>query len=642
MVLKTLEDSSCSLDEALCWSLSAKNALTNTQGFSANQLVFGYNPNTPSILVNKPPDLEATKMSEVVAANINAMHAARRAFMRSESSEKLQKALRHQVRGNPSFQYSSGDLVYFKRPESNNWMGPGVVIGTENKTVFVKHGSAYIKVHPCRVQMVEENSSLRGFTPDEKDDNDDSGTVDVCDQSVHEEIWPEDEEDDLDREDFCSEERSPPPSLSAEPAGVESESVSSSPQRLANKRSKIDGKWHLLQPGTKIRCRFHDPSNASKWSSVKVISRGGKATGANKFVMNVSIDGANPSWLDFKKSVVEWKLDDVAEDESDISDFEDANEALFTSDHSPKEWDTAVKAELESWKQNSVYLEVPDEEQDRIHTRWILSSKETSSGKVPKARLVAKGFQDVDASITRSDSPTCAKESLRLVLAIVASKCWSLNSMDIKTAFLQGMTFDRDVFLLPPREANVKKGRLWKLQKCVYGLTDASRVWYLTVHDKLKKAGMRVSTHDEAVFTFHFDGVLQGIVSTHVDDFCWAGTKFFEAQVINFIRKSFRVKSEERHGFRYLGLDLFQDNKSVHIKQDKFVQSVSLIEIKRKCAPTDCMTEHEISMCRSAQGNLNWPVTQTRPDIGYDISQFTSSLRSRKVEVIREINKVIR
>ena len=105
--------------------------------------------------------------------------------MRSESSEKLQKALRHQVRGNPSFQYSSGDLVYFKRPESDNWMGPGVVIGTENKTVLVKHGSAYIKVHPCRVQMVEDNSSLRSFTSDWKDENVDSGTADVGAQSIN-------------------------------------------------------------------------------------------------------------------------------------------------------------------------------------------------------------------------------------------------------------------------------------------------------------------------------------------------------------------------------------------------------------------------------------------------------------------------
>ena len=47
-------------------------------------------------------------------------------------------------------------------------------------------------------------------------------------------------------------------------------------------------------------------------------------------------------------------------------------------------------------------------------------------------------------------------------------------------------------------------------------------------------------------------------------------------------------------------------------------------------------------MCRSAMGKLNWLATQTHPDISYDVSQLTSSLHSRKVEVIREINKVIR
>ena len=63
-----------------------------------------------------------------------------------------------------------------------------------------------------------------------------------------------------------------------------------------------------------------------------------------------------------------------------------------------------------------------------------------------------------------------------MVLMMVALKKWSLNSLDIKTAFLQGKVFDGDAFVIPPSEASVEQGKIWKLNKCVYSLTDASRV----------------------------------------------------------------------------------------------------------------------------------------------------------------------
>lgn len=87
----------------------------------------------------------------------------------------------------------------------------------------------------------------------------------------------------------------------------------------------------------------------------------------------------------------------------------------------------------------------------------------------PKARLVARGFEEFLPGIDK-DSPTCAHESLRLVLAVLAQKQWELRSMDIKTAFLQGQPIHRDVYVLPPVEANSPPDIVWKLKKCVHGL----------------------------------------------------------------------------------------------------------------------------------------------------------------------------
>ena len=93
MVKKTLEDTHFSFEIALAWAISAKNTLHSVHGFSPNQLVFGRNSNLPSFLINKLPALEGISTSEVVASNLNAMHAARKQFMMCEFSEKLRRAL---------------------------------------------------------------------------------------------------------------------------------------------------------------------------------------------------------------------------------------------------------------------------------------------------------------------------------------------------------------------------------------------------------------------------------------------------------------------------------------------------------------------------------------------------------------------
>lgn len=99
-------------------------------------------------------------------------------------------------------------------------------------------------------------------------------------------------------------------------------------------------------------------------------------------------------------------------------------------------------------------------------TRWVCTLKETLTGPVPKARLVARGFKELQVSDLQKDSPTCATESLRLLLPVIWQKQRKLNLMDIKSAFLQGMSLSREVYARPPPEAEsegmeTKKVCLW-------------------------------------------------------------------------------------------------------------------------------------------------------------------------------------
>ena len=58
------------------------------------------------------------------------------------------------------------------------------------------------------------------------------------------------------------------------------------------------------------------------------------------------------------------------------------------------------------------------------------------------------------------------------------------------------------------------------------------------------KSGAVVSKYDQAIFTWYFGDKLHGIIVTHVDDFCFAGSKIFQAKVIERLRHLFKIKSK--------------------------------------------------------------------------------------------------
>ena len=86
------QDRGCDHETALLWALCAKNALINNNGFSPAQLVFGRNKNLPNFLDNKLPAQENPN-SPYIASHISALHAARSAFIASESSNELKLAV---------------------------------------------------------------------------------------------------------------------------------------------------------------------------------------------------------------------------------------------------------------------------------------------------------------------------------------------------------------------------------------------------------------------------------------------------------------------------------------------------------------------------------------------------------------------
>ena len=71
-----------------------------------------------------------------------------------------------------------------------------------------------------------------------------------------------------------------------------------------------------------------------------------------------------------------------------------------------------------------------------------------------------RGDREDNIEQIRVDSPTAHKDSLKLALSIAAKEKFDIISADVESAFLQGKSLDRNVFVVPPVEAN-QHGKLW-------------------------------------------------------------------------------------------------------------------------------------------------------------------------------------
>ena len=182
----------------------------------------------------------------------------------------------------------------------------------------------------------------------------------------------------------------------------------------------------------------------SEWTKARVSSKQPKRTGKNKDWFNILQEGdEKPSSVDWKQ-VSYWEKVVCPESVLLVTDQEQMSQEIVN----------AKEKELKNMIENDVFERVPFYGQATVSRKWVFTEKFVNERKVVKARLVARGFEE-DSSNLRTDSPTCSRQSMRLVFLTAASNKWEIKSLDIKAAFLQGDKMERDVFLRPPVDVDV-------------------------------------------------------------------------------------------------------------------------------------------------------------------------------------------
>lgn len=634
MVCKILADQpECQLSTALAWAVHAKNSLQMVGGYSPYQLVFGRNPKLPSVLVDKPPALEGTTISEVFAKHLNALHASRQAFIKAEASERVRRALRYQIRPNGNY-FQCGDDVYYKRDGYEEWKGPGKVIGQDGKVVIIKHGNQCVRVHSSRITK----TSFAMGKPDDFERADDE-QIDKLDTQVQDGSA-------LDEFDEIRQKKSI--SGVTEFQFNQQKSVIEDACEV-NEPSCVKVRGDIPKVGQKVK---YVPCGEQEWKETEILSRAGKATGRYCNWLNIQDKGEEPKAINWETGVDDWyALENIDKDNNSealsAESSVEMNEINVVSDRlDEKGVIEAKQRELKSWQEFDVYEEVSDMGQPYLTVRWVCTEKlGDNATPIIKARLVARGFEEnISGNDIRVDSPTAGKAVLRIFIALLSLKSWKCYSIDVKAAFLQGNKFERDVHLKPPKEANNAIGKLWKLKKCVYGLNDASRVWYFTVRAVLLNLGCVQLQTDQAMFYWYHNGKFSGLFLMHVDDFIWGGNEEFESHVINKIKSKFEIGNQGCGIFKYIGLDIKQANSCITVDQKAYLDSIRPVNIscKRSSQKADNINKEEFESLRSLIGQLNWLSTNTRPDISYDVLELSSSMKDPTVDNVIKGNKVLK
>ena len=702
MLKKIKADLKVDTELALCWAVNAKNSLANISGYSPYQLTFGKNPNIGDLSKEDPVLLDKTT-SQVVGEILNSIQKSREAFMEVANSNKLKRALKAKVENSNCKHYKTQDDVVYRRSIDDSWL-KGRAIGQIGTTVYIDKGGQIIKAHHTNVRLAEQTvrntersrdtacvaqvkpskrvveqpeAVVQDFYADsdfyfESDEDtelpglEEIEQVHAEDQDVlaerveeNEDIRASVEENDEDNRASVEENEDNRASDEAS-SNDEPDEFASVDSNLSSKEDdKVEELSFWVDVYDKDFCqvtvRNKDDCMILKKGDIityeldsetclaKVINRSGKVTGELKNRFNVKLLDQQPSRVtlnavDNLEKIVPVKV---------LVGIEESEIFIVVPDKDDTAIQLAKDQELENLKKFETFTEVREAGQESISSRWVIQEKSVGEKRIVKARLVCRGFED-PGDVVNKESPTVDKTSVRLFMAVSAMNKWEPRSFDIKSAFLQSNTLDREVFVKPPRDIK-EQHLIWKLKKPLYGLSDSSRNWYITFKQDLLERGLVVSTFDKAVFIYKTDGKLQGILAVHVDDVLYSGTGKMR-DILKNVAKKFELSRSEEGAMRYIGIDVNGRDPGAYdqmtLSQSSYTNVCNLLvgtisEKTRGLNKEDELTEELKTLYRSLVGKLNWLSCNTRPDIKFDVFRL-SSCTSHTVEDLLSVRKTIK
>jgi Reverse transcriptase (RNA-dependent DNA polymerase) len=217
-----------------------------------------------------------------------------------------------------------------------------------------------------------------------------------------------------------------------------------------------------------------------------------------------------------------------------------------------------------------------------VGSKWVYKAKlrtdKTSNMKQSierfRARLVALGYsQEYGVDYFETFAPVVRAATLRWLIALSVINNWSRKQADVCTAFLNP-TLTEVIYIKPPPGYDFgPPGTVLLLHKGLYGLKQASRLWYQRLRSFFTSKGFTQSSADPCVFFRIHSPTNLVYLSVYVDDITFFGHDDAINLALNDLKNEFKLRDLGNLDC-ILGIQVHSTTDGVLIHQTKYIQTV--------------------------------------------------------------------
>jgi hypothetical protein len=312
-------------------------------------------------------------------------------------------------------------------------------------------------------------------------------------------------------------------------------------------------------------------------------------------------------------------------------------------------WIEAILKELGELDSRGVFEEIEDQDGPGMKSKMFYKFKFDQNLKpVFKARLVACGYSQVyGVNYEETFGPTTTTISHNTIMTVSKVRGWVRKGVDIGNAFLEG-DIDYDNYMYLPQDLcdfllgykkkkkKKKKKRIRvKLNKSLYGIKQAAKVFNEKLNNHLISIGFTRLSCDVCLYTYEHEGDLY-YLNVHIDDIVITGPeeKVIDA-LINKIESGFKriTRSEFK---RHLGINIVETENYLKLDQKKYIKDfveeylddgVST-NVKIPMSPTinyrQLQPNENNPSLLPATGKIRYCADKSRPDILFPLSMIST------------------
>jgi hypothetical protein len=305
------------------------------------------------------------------------------------------------------------------------------------------------------------------------------------------------------------------------------------------------------------------------------------------------------------------------------------------------------------------HLVPPPKDDKSIGGMWVLCWKlNEANGFIQyKARWVGFGnHQEPNKHYYLTYTSVGRIKTFKILLSILVTYKCPVFQFDVETAFLHGK-MDADVYVLRVSGFEVpgKENWVWKLNKSLYGMKQAPRMWKKHLTSTLKTLGLSPLIMDDALF-FNSDRTL--FLHIYVDDGLIVGqNRSTIVSFLNQLQEIYKIKIKEK-SMQHLGYTLEWGTNSVVLHHQAYAKKIlkafnmDTANAVKTPLPTNALHQVELeskpfdtAVMQKAMGYINYLAIHSQPDIAFEtnlLSRYSSKPTQNHWSLVKHLLRYIK